>query len=41
MGFAGAYLLKVFLGKQLAVRLSVVCVAMLFMKMLEIRDRLF
>lgn len=41
VSFAGAYFLKVFIGKQLALRLVLVCGAMVFVKMMEIRDRLF
>jgi hypothetical protein len=41
IGFAGAYFLKVFIGKQLTPRLVLVFGAMVFVKMMEIRDRLF
>ena len=41
IGFAGAYFLKVFIGKQLTLPLVLVCGAMVFVKMMEIRDRLF
>ena len=41
LGFAGAFFLKVFIGKALTLRLMMVCVAMVFVKMMEIRDRLF
>ena len=39
LGFAG--FLKCFIGKALTLRLVLVCVAMVFVKMMEIRDRLF
>ena len=41
LGFAGAYFLKVLVGKQLTLRLMLVCGAMIFVKMMEVRDRLF
>ena len=41
LGFAGAFFLKFFIGKQLTLRLMLVCVAMVFVKMMEVRDRLF
>ena len=41
LGFAGAYFLKFLIGKQLTLRLMLVCVAMILVKMMEIRDRLF
>ena len=41
LGFAGAYFLKLFIGKTLTLRLMLVCIAMVFVKMMEIRDRLF
>ena len=41
LGFAGAYFLKFFIGKQLTLPLMLVFVAMVFVKMMEIRDRLF
>ena len=40
LGFAGAFFLKFFIGKALILRLML-CVAMVFVKMMEIRDRLF
>jgi hypothetical protein len=40
-GFCGRFLLKFFIGKALTLRLMMVCVAMVFVKMMEIRDRLF
>jgi len=41
LGFAGAYFLKFLIGKQLTLRLMLVCVALVLVKMMEIRDRLF
>jgi hypothetical protein len=41
LGFAGAFFLKFFIGKQLTLRLMLACVAMVFVKMMEVRDRLF
>jgi hypothetical protein len=41
LGFAGAYVLKFLIGKQLALRLMLVCAAMVFVEMMEVRDRLF
>jgi len=41
LGFAGAFFLKFFIGKALTLRLMMVRVAMVFVKMMEIRDRLF
>ena len=41
LGFAGAYFLKFFFGKALTLRLMLACVAMVFVKLMEVRDRLF
>jgi hypothetical protein len=41
LGFAGAYFLKCFIGKQLTLPLMLAFVAMVVVKMMEIRDRLF
>jgi len=41
LSFAGAYFLKFFIGKQLALRLMLACIAMVLVKMMDIRDRLF
>ena len=41
LGFAGAYFLKFLIGKQLTLRLMMVCLAIVFVRMMEIRDRLF
>ena len=40
LGFAGAYFLK-FIGKALTPRLMLVSIAIVFVKMMEIRDRLY
>jgi hypothetical protein len=40
-GFCGRLLSQVLHGKALTLRLMLVCVAMVFVKMMEIRDRLF
>lgn len=41
LGFAGAYFLKLFLGKQPTLRVTLSLVAVVLVKMMGIRDRLF
>ena len=41
LGFAGVYFLKFFIRKALTLRLMLVCIAIVFVKMMEIRDRLY
>jgi hypothetical protein len=41
LGFAGVYFLKSLVGKQPSLLLTLVFVAMVLVKMMEIRDRLF